>query len=171
MDPALRTAGVVFGGVGLVPCPGWIDTPFVGESGRAPNIVLIKREELPILQDGKVLVVDSVQLFGEKKKEKKKRKVSNLFGKGDEPRQPLTGVPMSSGDFSADQIPKWVLVSSAVRLPFPTSSMSRSLWPKKSLYSRKKTPWLIIGTLSSQYGQHISPKGAPGRGGGNPMTY
>lgn len=60
VDPALGTAGVVFSGVGLIPCPGRIDTPFVWESGRAPGIVLVESEELPVLQDGKILVIDSI---------------------------------------------------------------------------------------------------------------
>lgn len=78
VDPTLRTASVVFSRVGLVPCPGRVDTPLVGESGRAPSIVLVESKELPILQDRKVLVIDYVQLFGEEKE----KKVSNLFGLG-----------------------------------------------------------------------------------------
>lgn len=74
VDSALGAAGVVFGGMSLVPRPGWVDTPFVRESGCAPSIVLIESEDLPVFQDGKVLVIDSVQLLErEKKKEKRKK--------------------------------------------------------------------------------------------------
>lgn len=62
MDPAFGSAGVVFGRVRLVPCPGWVDAPFVRESRRAPAVVLVEREELPVLQDGEVPVADDVQL-------------------------------------------------------------------------------------------------------------
>lgn len=64
MDPALGSAGVVFGRVCLVPCPGWVDAPFVRECRRAPAVVLVESEELPVLQDGKVLVADDIQLLG-----------------------------------------------------------------------------------------------------------
>lgn len=60
VDSALGAAGVVFGGVGLVPCPGWIDPPFVRERGCTPGIVLVESKELPVLQDSKISIVDSV---------------------------------------------------------------------------------------------------------------
>jgi hypothetical protein len=45
---------------------------------------------------------------------------------------------MSKGDFIAAQNAKCVLVSAAVKAPFPTSSISASLWPQKSTALRRK---------------------------------
>jgi hypothetical protein len=50
----------------------------------------------------------------------------------------FTFVPMSKGNFMAAQNAKWVLVSAAVKTPFPTSSISASLCPQKSTALRRK---------------------------------
>lgn len=60
VNSALGAARVVFGGVGLVPCPGWIDPPLVRERGCTPGIVLVESKELPVLQDSEIFIVDSV---------------------------------------------------------------------------------------------------------------
>lgn len=63
VDAALGTASVELGRVGLVPRPGRVDAPFVRESRRAPGVVLVEGEELPVLQYGKIFVVNDVQLL------------------------------------------------------------------------------------------------------------
>lgn len=63
VDPALGTASVELSRVGLVPRPGRVDAPFVRESRRAPGVVLVEGEELPVLQYGEIFVVNDVQLL------------------------------------------------------------------------------------------------------------
>lgn len=63
VDPTLGTASVEFSRVCLVPRPGRVDAPFVWESGGAPGVVLVEGEQLPVLQHGKIFVVDDVQLL------------------------------------------------------------------------------------------------------------
>lgn len=62
-----------------------------------------------------------------------------------------TAVPMISGDFIAAHRAKCARFSASVRLPFPTSSMSGSLWPQKSTEFSSKLLRLAMVEMRGQF--------------------
>lgn len=62
VDAALGTTAVELGGMGLVPGPGGVDPPFVGEGGSAPGGVLVEGEDLPVLENREIFFGNYIEL-------------------------------------------------------------------------------------------------------------
>jgi hypothetical protein len=58
VDSALGATAIELGGMGLVPGPGGVDPPFVGEGGSAPGGVLVEGKDLPVLENREVFFGD-----------------------------------------------------------------------------------------------------------------
>lgn len=62
MNTTLRSSGVVFSGMSLVPGPIGVHSPFVGKCWGTVNVVLVECENLPVLEDCNVGGGDLVKL-------------------------------------------------------------------------------------------------------------